>query len=297
MVPITRRTALGGTASLLLIPAFMTTAAAQADKLALAKDRIAALEKENGGRLGVVAVDTETDAIIDYRADERFPLTSTFKFLAAAGVLKLVDAGQEALDRLVPYGTEDIESTYSPVTSKHVGEGMSVADLCAAAVVLSDNTAGNLLLNLLGGPDGVTKFARSLGDTVTRLDRTEPTLNSAIPGDDRDTTSPRAMVSDMRQLLLGHALSPESKKSIIAWLIDDKLGGRRIRAGVPPDWRIGDKTGSGENGTANTIAIIWPPSGAPILGAVYYTGSVASRETREAVHAEIARIIVDAFRR
>jgi beta-lactamase class A len=247
------------------------------------------------GRLGVLIVDTATGATIENRADERFPLTSTFKFLAAAAVLKLVDAGERQLDRTIRYTEADIEPTYSPVTKNHVGVGMSIVDLCAAAVVLSDNTAGNLLLRILGGPEGLTRFCRSLDDHVTRLDRTEPTLNSAIPGDDRDTTSPRVMVANMRRILLGNTLSAASRQRLETWLIDDKVGGNRLRAGIPSTWRIGDKTGSGENGTAKTIGILWPPSNSPILAAVYYTGSTEPRDRLNTVHAEIGRLVADTF--
>ena len=148
---------------------------------------------------------------------------------------------------------------------------MTIADLCAAAIDWSDNTAGNLVLQAIGGPAGFTQFARSLGDSVTRLDRNEPALNAATPGDERDTTSPRAMAEDIRQVLLGDLLSDASRRQLQAWLIDDKVGDKRLRAGLPLAWRIGDKTGSGDHGTANTIAIIWPPEREPIIAAVYYT--------------------------
>ena len=240
--------------------------------------------------------DTETGASITYRSDERFPLCSTFKFLAAAAILRRVDAGSEKLDRRIAYGASDLV-TYSPVTQGHVGEGMPLDAICAAAVEWSDNTAGNLMLGTIGGPEGLTQFVRSLGDPVTRLDRTEPTLNTAIAGDERDTTSPRAMIADIKRILLGEELSAASRKQLEAWLIDDRVSAKRIRAGLPPTWRVGDKTGSGDNGTANTIAILWPPAGAPILAAVYYTGSSASADLRNAVHAEIGRIIAATFPR
>jgi beta-lactamase class A len=260
-----------------------------------ANDRLAAIEARNGGRLGVVAVDTATGAEIAHRPDERLAMCSTFKFLAAAAVLKRVDDGKEQLDRRMPYTEKDLDS-YAPVTKAHVAEGsMALSDLCAAALIWSDNTAGNLLLAALGGPEGITGYARSLGDTVTRLDCTEPTLNTAIPGDERDTTSARAMVSDIRAILLGGALAPTSRQQLETWLIEAKTGAARIRAGVAPSWRVGDKTGTGDNATANTIAILRPPGAAPILVAAYYTQSSASADARNAAHAEIGRIIVDTF--
>jgi beta-lactamase class A len=292
-VAVTRRAAMLGAASLTTLGPPASTAIARLAPPAAA-DQIRAIEAKNGGRLGVLIVDA-TGAAIENRADERFPLTSTFKFLAATAVLKLVDAGEQQLDRIIPYTEADVEPIYSPVTKNHIGVGMSIVDLCAAAVVLSDNNAGNLLLRILGGPEGLTRFCRSLDDQVTRLDRTEPTLNSAIPGDDRDTTSPRVMVANMRRILLGNTLSAASRRRLETWLIDDKVGGNRLRAGIPSTWRIGDKTGSGENGTANTIGILWPPGSSPILAAVYYTGSTEPRDRMNAVHAQIGRLVADTF--
>ncbi|PBB36795.1 class A beta-lactamase [Mesorhizobium sp. WSM3868] len=295
MTSITRRSALAGAfASLPIVRIQAATRPGKADVVAATK-AVEALEARNGGRLGVMILDVGTNAAIEYRADELFPMTSTFKFLAAAGVLKAVDDGKAKLDDRIVYAASDVEPGYSPVTKEHSGEGMTLEDVCAAAVVWSDNTAGNLLLRVLGGPQGLTRFARTLGDDVTRLDRTEPTLNTAIPGDKRDTTSPRALLGDARRILLGDALSPASGKRLEAWLIEDKVGAARIRAGLPATWGIGDKTGSGDNGTTNIVAILWPPEGAPILAAVYYTGSTAPRASREAVHADVARIIVETF--
>jgi beta-lactamase class A len=285
-----------GLGSIFVSGSHISKAIAQLAQPAL-RAELDALEARHGGRLGVFVVDTSTGETLERRADERFPLTSTFKFLAAAAVLKLVDAGEQRLDRIITYTEADIEPGYSPVTKRNIATGMTVADLCAAAVVVSDNTAGNLLLQLLGGPSGITKFCRSLGDQVTRLDRTEPTLNTALPGDDRDTTSPRAMAGNLRRILLGDALSATSHQRLETWLIDDKVGGKRLRAGIPSDWRIGDKTGSGANGTANTIGIFWRPGRLPILAAVYYTGSPAPREQLDAVHADIGRLLGSAIRR
>ena len=169
---------------------------------------------------------------------------------------------------------------------------MTLADICDAAVTLSDNTAGNLLLKSFGGPAGLTAFARSLGDGVTRLDRFETELNEAKPGDPRDTTAPAAMLGTMQRLLVGNALSASSRERLIGWLVGSKTGGRRLRAGMAKDWRVGDKTGGGENGTANDIAIAWPPGRAPILIAVYYTGSTIPDDVRNAVIAEAGRLAI-----
>jgi beta-lactamase class A len=172
---------------------------------------------------------------------------------------------------------------------------MTLADLCAAAIDWSDNTAGNLVLQTIGGPRGFTAFVRSLGDTVTRLDRNEPTLNESLPGDPRDTTSPRAMAGTMQKVLLGDALSDASRHQLQTWLISDKVGDKRLRAGLPDSWRIGDKTGTGERGSTNAVAIIWPPARAALIAAVYYTDSSAPMDARNAIHREIGGLIAETF--
>src|SRR6266487_4836041 len=162
-----------------------------------AANQIAAIEARLGGRMGVAALDTGSGKRLDYRSEERFPMCSTFKFLAAAAVLKRVDEKQDQLDRFIRYAAKDILE-HAPVTKAHlVDGGMTLGALCAAAIEQSDNTAGNLLLDAIGGPAGLTNFARDLGDRVTRLDRKEPELNSAIPGDERDTTTPASMLGDI----------------------------------------------------------------------------------------------------
>ena len=209
-------------------------AARAASTLESARETIAAIEAREGGRLGLAVLDAGGGAYLGYRDDERFPMCSTFKLLAAAAVLKRVDLGAERLDRKIAYAAADLLD-YAPVAKAHVAEGgMSVADLCAAAIDWSDNTAANLILQSIGGPAGFTQFARSLGDSVTRLDRIEPELNASIPGDERDTTSPRAMLDDMRAVLTGSALSEASRRQLESWLVDDKVGDKRLRAGLPP---------------------------------------------------------------
>ncbi len=265
------------------------------DRLNSATRRLAEIEAREGGRLGVFVRDTGTGATLEHRADERFPMCSTFKFLAAAAALKRVDEGAERLNRTIAYGPSDLLE-YAPVTKAHVAEGgMTLSDLCAAAIDWSDNTAGNLVLQTIGGPAGFTQFARSLGDAVTRLDRNEPSLNEATPGDPRDTTSPRAMAIDMQKVLLDDALSEASRRQLEAWLVDDKVGDKRLRAGLPSSWRIGDKTGSGDRGSTNTLAIIRPPDRAPIIATVYYTESSAPMDARNAIHKEIGALIAETF--
>jgi beta-lactamase class A len=223
-------------------------------------------------------------------------MCSTFKLLAASAVLSRVDEGREHLDRFIPYGPADLLD-YAPVTRAHVREGgLPLGVLCQAAVELSDNTAANLILRQLGGPAAVTAFARGLGDPVTRLDRNEPTLNTAIPGDPRDTTSPAAMMADLRALSLGGVLSPTSRERLNGWLTDCKTGLTKLRAGFPATWRVGDKTGNGVNGTSNDVAVAWAPGG-PILIACYLTEAAsASDAARDAIHAQVARIVADRFR-
>ena len=248
------------------------------------------IENRVGGRLGVFAFDTGTGRSIAYRASERFPMCSTFKSLAVAAVLARVDAGRERLGRRVPYTHRDLLE-YAPVTRAHIAQGwMTVEALCEAAIEQSDNTAANLLLASLGGPAAVTRYARSLGDSVTRLDRTEPTLNDYKPGELRDTTTPEAMARDWERILVGGALSARSSNLLHAWLVADQTGLDCIRAGVPKDWVAGDKTGSGSNGTRNDVAILKPPGRAPIIVAAYLTGATAPSAERNAALAEVGRI-------
>src|SRR5271169_6553308 len=265
-------------------------AASAEERLNLANNHLAWIEEREGGRLGAAVIDTESGWTFAHRADERFPMCSTFKLLAAAVALKRVDDGAERLDRVIAYGPDDLLD-YAPIAKTHLASGgMTLADLCAAAIDWSDNTAANLVLQTIGGPAGFTQFARSLGDEVTRLDRNEPTLNEATPGDPRDTTSPRAMAASMQKVLLGDALSESSRRQLQTWLINDKVGDKRLRAGLPTSWRIGDKTGTGERGSTNAVAIIWPPGRAPLISTVYYTESSAPMDARNAIHMEIGAL-------
>lgn len=250
-----------------------------------------ALETKNGGRLGVVAVDTASGRRLAYRADERFPMCSTHKFQTVAAILAMVDAGHLALDRRISYGQADLLE-YAPITRKNVDAGfMTVDALCAAAIEWSDNTADNLLLGLIGGPDGWTRYVRSIGDSVSRLDRIEPDLNTSIPGDQRDTTTPEAMVQDLDAPLLRSALSEASRARLKGWMFSSAITDTLLRAGLPQGWRVGDKSGSGKHGTRNDVGMILPPEGTPILAAVFYTDSTAPFPSREKVIAEVGRLI------
>jgi beta-lactamase class A len=255
-----------------------------------ATKQFAALERKHGGWLGVSMLDTESGRRIRHRAGERFLMCSTFKWLAAAAVLARVDSGKERLDRRVVYG-KDALLDYAPVTSKHVdAAGLSVAELCAAAVTLSDNTAANLLLASMGGPTAITAFARSVGDETTRLDRIEPELNLGSPGDIRDTTTPDAMLATMHRVLLGDALTTSSRNLLLQWLRGCTTGLDAIRADLPAGWTVGDKTGSGSQGETNDVAIIWPPLRKPLLVTAYYAGSHAEPAQRKAVLAAVGRV-------
>ncbi|MEH3117204.1 MAG: class A beta-lactamase [Methylorubrum populi] len=251
----------------------------------------AGIEARTGGRLGVAVLDTASDRLVGHREHERFPMCSTFKVLAAAAVLARIDSGSDRLERRVVFETPMLVP-YSPVTERRVGgAGMTLAELCEAAITRSDNTAGNLLLAAIGGPEGLTAYIRGLGDAVTRLDRIEPDLNEARPGDARDTTSPAAMAGVLRRLVLGDGLSAASRSRLADWMIDNRTGGARLRAGLPAGWRIGDKTGTGDRGTANDIAVIWPVRAAPLVVAVYLTESDRSLEERNAAIAAVGRAV------
>lgn len=258
-------------------------------------EAIKQLELKSGGRLGVSVLDTITGVPIHHKGDERFPMCSTFKVLAAAAILKDVGSKLEGLERRVRIEQADLVE-YSPVTSEHVGgEGMTLRELCDAAITRSDNTAGNALLKNIGGPAGLTSFARSLGDKLTRLDRTETELNEAAPGDPRDTTTPNAMAANFRRLLVGDVLLPEARDQLGKWLIANKTGDTRLRAGLPQGWRVGDKTGAGEHGTTNDVAIVWPPDRSPLIVAVYLTGATLDPNGRNDVIASVGRQVGKAF--
>ncbi|GLS43168.1 beta-lactamase [Methylobacterium brachythecii] len=260
------------------------------------EESFAGIEASLGGRLGVAVLEPSSGRALRYRAEERFPLCSTFKLLAAAAILTRVEAGQESLERRIAYQEADLVD-YSPTTKARVTEGaMPLADLCEAALTLSDNTAGNLMLAQIGGPSGLTRFLRESGDALTQLDRTEPSLNEALPGDPRDTTSPGSMVANLDRFTLGEALSPGSRERLKSWLLANRTGATRLRAGLPASWRVGDKTGTGDRGTANDVGFLLPPDGAPILAAVYLTGSMATAEQRNAAIANVARIVANNLR-
>ena len=255
-----------------------------------------ALEARAGGRLGVCFLDTRTNRIDGNRLDERFAMCSTFKLALAAMILRDAQHGRVKLDEVVHYSKKDMLS-YAPVTSLHVKEGMTVAALAEAAQVTSDNTAANLLLAKVGGPAGFTKRLREIGDQQTRLDRTEPDLNLVAAGDERDTTTPRAMAQTMAKCLVGDYLDQASRERLIGWMVKTATGDRRIRAGLPKDWRAGDKTGTAQadamTDKVNDLAIVFPPGRGPLIVTAYYDSDNRSNETRDedqALLADVGRI-------
>lgn len=238
-------------------------------------------------RVGLAVLDTADGQRWQYRADERFPMASTSKALICAALLA---RGQGAMKTAWLVQQESIQS-YSPTTEKMVGEYVPAAQLCAITMRNSDNTAANGVLEMLGGPAAVTSFVRTVGDSVTRLDRNEPTLNEARPGDPRDTTTPQAMVQTLQNLVLGDALEPHARERLIAWLRNNEVGGPLLRAGVPEDWTMADRTGAGGFGTRGVVAVIWPPKRAPLIAAVYVTETEASMEDSNTAIAMIGKAI------
>ncbi len=258
---------------------------------ASAQTQLAQLERALHGRLGVFALNTANGAQLEYRASERFPVCSTFKALLASAILNRSQQVAGLMQRRIRYAQNDLVA-YSPITEKHLEVGMTVADLCAAAVQYSDNTAANLLMKELGGPAAVTAFARSIGNREFRLDRWETDLNTAIPGDPRDTATPESMGRSLQKLALEDALEAHQREQLQDWLRGNTTGATRIRASVPAGWQVGDKTGSGSYGTANDIAVIWPPNRSPIVVAIYTTRHEKNAEARSDVVAAAARIVL-----
>jgi beta-lactamase class A len=291
---INRRQMVGGAGALVALAAAPGCAVLRGGAPDL-EQRLRGIEAAHGGRLGVAVLDSGGRLQAGHRQDERFPLLSTFKLLLAGAVLARVDGGNLRLDTRIHYSKAELV-TYSPVTEKHAGsEGMTVDALCEATMTLSDNTAGNLLLRLIGGPAGLTAFLRFLGDDLTRLDRWETELNEAVPGDPRDTTTPQAMLKTMAKLTLGDALSPASRQRLQGWLRGNRTGDARLRAQLPAGWSAGEKTGTGAYRTSNDVGLLWPPRGAPILVAAYLTEGSPDAAVRDAALAQVGAAVAAAW--
>ncbi|MGC0318632.1 class A beta-lactamase [Kitasatospora acidiphila] len=256
-------------------------------------EAFAQLEQQFGARAGLYALDTGSGREVAYHADDRFAFASTIKSLSVSTLLR--HASDAELDKVVTYHQEDVLS-WAPVTSKHVADGMKLRDLATAAIEQSDNTAANLVTAELGGPAAVQQALRDLGDRTTNVNRTEPTLNEATPGDTRDTSTPRAMATDLRQYVLGDTLAGDHRQLLTDWLVGNTTGGPYIRAGVPTGWKVGDKTGNGGYGTRNDIGILWPNDGhAPIVIAVLTDRGKPDAKSDDALIAQATKAALDAL--
>jgi beta-lactamase class A len=251
-------------------------------------------ERATSGRIGLYAENLATGANIGWRAQERFVMCSTFKASLTACVLARVDSGQDHLERPISYGPQDLLE-YAPAARQNLAKAtsatMSVADMCEAAVELSDNTCANLLLAQVGGPAALTAFWRSTGDEVTRLDHNEPELNRSAPGDPRDTTTAAAMAANLRRFVLGEVLSPASRERLTGWMLNCKTGDKRLRAGLPKGWRVGDKTGNNGKDASGDIAVAWPMPGGPVLICAYTQDGYPTAPQLDAVFADIGRMV------
>ncbi|MCM3821610.1 Exo family class A beta-lactamase [Streptomyces albidoflavus] len=300
-----RRTLLTATAGAALAAATLVPGTAHASSggrghgsgsVSDAERRLAGLERASGARLGVYAYDTGSGRTVAYRADELFPMCSVFKTLSSAAVLRDLDRNGEFLSRRIFYTQDDVEQADgAPETGKpeNLANGMTVEELCEVSITASDNCAANLMLRELGGPAAVTRFVRSLGDRVTRLDRWEPELNSAEPGRVTDTTSPRAITRTYGRLVLGDALNPRDRRLLTSWLLANTTSGDRFRAGLPDDWTLGDKTGAGRYGTNNDAGVTWPPGRAPIVLTVLTAKTEQDAARDDGLVADAARVLAE----
>ena len=285
---LTRRAMLGAAGLLLSAPAL-----AADESYDTAGRRLIALEKQLALRINVAALDTGSGNSIFYRESERVLMCSTFKLMLVAATLARVDSKDENLDRVIHYQKSDLLD-YAPETAKNLARGMSVRELCAAAVTLSDNTAANLLFAGVGGPAGLTRYVRALGDSRTRFDRMESALNT--PDGELDTTTPSAMLANLKSLLLDDSLSVSSRQLLTDWMIGCTTGLTRLRAGLPAGWRAGDKTGSGGIGQLNDIAILWPPGNRkPVLVCAYTQGNKPGDAAADGALADIGKMIAERF--
>lgn len=290
-VPFTRRAALMTT--LMAAPGLLMPAARAESRRRGIEARLEALETRSGGRLGVAVLDTATGQLSGNRLDERFAMCSTFKALAVAFTLARVDRGDERLERRILFTEQDLVMPFK-ATRPHLAEGMTIEQLCEAAVVVSDSTAANLLLTSFGGPAALTTYLRSLGDPVTRLDRTELDLNVVRPGETHDTTSPRAMAGTLRQVILGDALAPAPRERLTSWMTESRdAAARRLRVGLPDGWRIANKPGTWDGISTNDIGVMFPPGRAPIVVAAYLGEAPGSTGDQEAILADVARIVAE----
>ena len=252
------------------------------------------LETSIEGRIGLYAINTANNQSIQYRALERFPIQSTFKLMAVSAILKKSESDNSLLKQKITYTKQDLVF-WSPITEKHVADGMTIFDLCAAAMMYSDNTATNLIVKKLGGPEAVTAFARSIGDNTFRIDGWEPDLNSN-PNNLCDTSTPKAMEKSLQQLTLGNVLAQSKRNQLVTWMKENTTGDTRIRAGVKKGWIVADKTGAGNDyGISNDIGIIWPPNCAPIVIAIYSGHNKKYTTRRDDILVSTTQLIINEF--
>jgi len=281
---ITRRDLLGLALAAALAPEAQAARGASALK---------AIHKRTGGRLGVHILDSQSGKRLTLDDDSRYAMASTFKVPLVASLLWQVDHGAFPLTQVLPFDKTDLVAN-SPIIQKAIEQGvteLTVRDFCGAAVAYSDNAAANILLKAMGGPDAFTRFMRSIGDETTRLDRNEPDLNSNLPGDERDTTTPHAMVESLLKIFTQSVLSLASRALLIDWMITSRTGLDRVRKGLPKSWQTGNKTGTGQNGAVNDLVLSWPPERRPILIAVYMSESQLETAQLAAAHADIGQIV------
>jgi beta-lactamase class A len=282
-MPVSRRFVLASSAAIFVRPALATPA----------PSFVSGYERTTGGRAGFLATNLATGRQLSWRANERFAMCSTFKASLAGLVLARVDAGRERLDRLVTFEAADVLS-YAPVAKAHLSEGaMTVQTMCEAAVELSDNTCANLLLRESGGPAALTAFWRKLGDRASRLDHNEPELNRTQPGNPHDTTTPAAMAHSISRLATGDALSSASRDLLVGWMVGCQTGAKKLRAGLPRDWRTGDKTGSNGSDASGDVAVAWTPGGAPVVVAAYVQGGKPGPQQQDELFAAIGRFVAE----
>ncbi len=297
-----RRTGLAALASLVIVPATgCATSGEAAPESTRSADSVTSvdfqgeferLEEEFDARLGVYAVDTGTGERVAHRPDERFAYASTHKAFTAA--LTLRQNTPEEMEEVITYTADDLVE-WSPITEEHVDTGLTLLEVADAAVRYSDNTAANLLFDELGGPDGVEEAMRGLGDDVIEVDRIEPELNEATPGDERDTSTPRAMAESLRGFSLEEVLPEDRREVFNDMLIGNTTGDDLIRSGVPDGWTVGDKTGSAAYASRSDIAVLWPPEGDPIVIAVMSSRDAQDDEHDDALIAKAAEVVVEAL--
>jgi beta-lactamase class A len=280
---------------LLIVVLSVSSDAIAATKMSSVQQQLSEFEATSDGRLGISAIDTSNNRQIQYRGNESFPMGCTSKVIGVAAILKESMKNNRLLQEKIHYTKSDL-TNWTPITEKHLAEGMTVEALSAAAISYSDNTAMNLLSNNLGGPKGINAFARSLDDHHFKLDHGWPDEARSSPASLQDSTTPAAMTTTLRKIALGDVLAPLQREKLLAWLKENVTGDARIRAGVPKGWMVGDKTGSGFHyGTTNDIAVIWPPKCTPIIITTYYSSDKKDSPKREEILAQATRILIHAF--